>query len=250
VTPLAPARIRRRKRKDFAMTKEIVLGSLSVSGPLDVVAQAVMVAEELARIIREKKLSRSIQGREYVYVEGWTTLGAMLGVTPREVSVEITPDGDYLAAVELVRVVDSAVIGRGSALCGSDEQTWANRPRYARRSMAITRATGKAYRLAFSWVMKLAGYEPTPAEEIPDDFELAKPQKHEQAVVKTQNWAAIANRISESIPYYKRDGKPAIINILKAAAAEGFWEITDGNAEPLLEALSERVKRKKTSEEK
>jgi hypothetical protein len=228
--------------------KEIVLGSLSVSGPRDVVAQAVMVAEELARIIRDKKLSRTIQGREFVYVEGWTTLGAMLGVVPREVAVEVTPDGDYLATVELVRVIDSAVIGRGSALCGSDETTWANRTRYARRSMAITRATGKAYRLAFSWVMKLAGYEPTPAE-MPDTMNESEPAQDtsvKQAVVKTPNWTAIATMISESIPYYQRDGKPAMIHILKAAAAEGFWEITDSNAEPLLEALAQRVKRKET----
>jgi len=32
--------------------------------------------------------------------------------------------------------------------------------------MAITRATGKAFRLAFSWIVVLAGYEATPAEEI------------------------------------------------------------------------------------
>lgn len=29
-----------------------------------------------------------------------------------------------------------------------------------------TRAMGKAYRMAFSWIIKLAGYEPTPAEEM------------------------------------------------------------------------------------
>jgi hypothetical protein len=158
------------------MTQEIVtvevrdvsLGSIAVAGPRGVVSQAVDVAAELAKIIRDKRLSRAIQGREFVYVEGWTTLGAMLGVTPREVAVEVTADGDYLATVELVRVSDGAIIGRGSALCGTDEPTWANRPRYARRSMAVTRATGKAYRLAFSWVMKLAGYEPTPAEEMPE----------------------------------------------------------------------------------
>ena len=33
--------------------------------------------------------------------------------------------------------------------------------------MAITRATGKAFRLNYSWIMALAGYEPTPAEEMP-----------------------------------------------------------------------------------
>ena len=53
--------------------------------------------------------------------------------------------------------------------CGTDEKTWASRARYARRSMALTRATAKASRLAFSWVMVLAGYEPTPSEEIPEE---------------------------------------------------------------------------------
>ena len=34
--------------------------------------------------------------------------------------------------------------------------------------MATTRATGKACRLAFSWIVTLAGFDPTPAEEITD----------------------------------------------------------------------------------
>ena len=50
-----------------------------------------------------------------------------------------------------------------------DEPTWKGRPDYARRSMAATRATSKVCRLAFSWVMVLAGFQPTPAEEIPHD---------------------------------------------------------------------------------
>jgi hypothetical protein len=41
--------------------------------------------------------------------------------------------------------------------------------------MAQTRATGKACRLAFSWIMSLAGYEPTPAEEIPLSDEPPQP---------------------------------------------------------------------------
>ena len=34
-------------------------------------------------------------------------------------------------------------------------------------SMAQTRALGKAYRMALSWIVKMADYEPTPAEEMP-----------------------------------------------------------------------------------
>src|SRR5688572_13498615 len=32
--------------------------------------------------------------------------------------------------------------------------------------MAQTRATGKAFRMSIGWIMKLAGYEPTPSEEV------------------------------------------------------------------------------------
>ena len=74
-------------------------------------------------------------------------------------------DGIYVAVVELVRMNDGACISRASAECG-EEKPWNTRAKYARRSMAQTRATGKACRLAFSWIMSLAGYEVTPAEEM------------------------------------------------------------------------------------
>lgn len=44
---------------------------------------------------------------------------------------------------------------------------WAH-SEFSIRSMAQTRATGKVYRLALSWIMKMAGFEPTPAEEMPN----------------------------------------------------------------------------------
>ena len=40
-------------------------------------------------------------------------------------------------------------------------------PAYQRRSMAQTRACAKALRNALAWVVVLAGYKPTPAEELP-----------------------------------------------------------------------------------
>jgi hypothetical protein len=41
-------------------------------------------------------------------------------------------------------------------------------PMFQLRSMAQTRACAKALRNAFAWVVVLAGYRPTPAEELPD----------------------------------------------------------------------------------
>ena len=139
-------------------------GSLEIR-PKDVVATATAIATELAKVIKKQKLFSIIKKKEYVRVEGWTTLGAMLGVTPREVSNDGNEDGIYVAVVELVRNSDGVIIGRASAECGGSAM-WAGRDAYARRSMATTRATGKAYRLAFSWIMALAGYEVTPAEEM------------------------------------------------------------------------------------
>lgn len=143
----------------------VSLGVLSASSPAALVDGASQMATELAQVIRTQNLSTVIQGRHYVQVEGWTTLGVMLGVTAREVSTT-EQDGIYTSIVELVRMADGAVISRASAECG-EEKPWNSRPRYARRSMAQTRATGKACRIAFSWIMKLAGYEATPAEEMP-----------------------------------------------------------------------------------
>lgn len=151
------------------LAPSVTLGVVHASGPKELVAAATDAADALAGVIASKKLFNTISGRRYVRVEGWTTLAAMLGCLPREVSVTRTEEGTYTATVELARMSDGAILTRASAECGMDEPTWKTRADYARRSMAVTRATSKACRIAFSWVMVLAGYEVTPAEEIPKE---------------------------------------------------------------------------------
>ena len=146
-------------------SEHIYLGAIALA-PEQVVETATRVATALKKVVMDRRLFSSIQGKEYVRVEGWTTLGAMLGVLPREVETKRLEDGSFEAKVDLVRSSDGMVIGGASALCGMDETKWASKPDYARRSMAVTRATGKAYRLGFSWIMELAGYASTPAEEM------------------------------------------------------------------------------------
>lgn len=145
----------------------VSLGVLQCASPAALMAGASEMAGELAKMIESQRLWDPINGKKYVKVEGWTTLAVMMGVVAREVKTT-EADGIYTAVVELVRMSDGACISRASAECG-EEKPWNARPRYARRSMAQTRATGKACRLAFSWVMSLAGYEPTPLEEMPND---------------------------------------------------------------------------------
>lgn len=145
-------------------SSSVTLGTLQASNPAALVSGAAEMAHELATVIDKQKLFTVIQGKKFVGVEGWTTLAVMLGCVAREVSTT-EQDGIYIAIVELVRMSDGVCISRASAECG-EEKPWNTRAKYARRSMAQTRATGKACRLAFSWIMSLAGYEVTPAEEM------------------------------------------------------------------------------------
>lgn len=142
--------------------------SLFSRSPAETVKYATEIANALKPVIDGQKMFAIISGKKYPTVEAWLTLGALLGVTPREVSVAELADGSYEAKVELVNTA-GRIVGGASALCGIEERRWDKAERFARRSMAITRATGKAYRLAFAWLIQLAGYQPTPAEEMPHD---------------------------------------------------------------------------------
>lgn len=146
---------------------EVRLGTIHANSPDALVAGASTAATALARVIKSQGLAVRIQGREHVKVEGWLTLATMMGCLPREVTCDREEDGSYVARVELVRMSDGEVLSMASAECGGpEESTWQNRAPYARRSMATTRATSKACRIAFSWVMALSGYDTTPAEEM------------------------------------------------------------------------------------
>lgn len=168
-----------------ALAPRVELGTLAATTPTQLLAGAQAIAKPLADLIEQQKLYSVISGRRYVRVEGWTTLGAMLGVVAREVE-NVEHEGVYVARVQLVRLNDGAVISEASAECGGGEPLWQQRPPYARRSMAATRATGKACRLAFSWVMTLAGFEATPAEEMDGVIEVTPPAASAPRDVRSQ----------------------------------------------------------------
>lgn len=134
----------------------------------DKIQIATSVATSLKHVIDKQKLAVNISGNTYVTSEGWETLGTMLGCTPYVESVEEVSLGEkkhqygYQATVS-IRQGDH-ILSRAYAMA---ERNNNQSERHAVYSMAQTRALGKAYRMAFSWIMKMAGYEPTPAEEMP-----------------------------------------------------------------------------------
>lgn len=132
--------------------------------PTEIVARATQTATALADVLKDRKLTSTISGREHVRVEGWTLLGSMLGVFPVCVWTRKLDDG-WEARVE-ARTLAGAVVGAAEAECLRSERTWAGRDDFALRSMAQTRATSKALRQPLGFVVSLAGYEATPAEEM------------------------------------------------------------------------------------
>jgi hypothetical protein len=133
--------------------------------PEEVIARAVKVADALKAVIQAKGLVKKIQGREFIEVAGWQTLATLCGVTTFcEWTKEV--EGGWEARVVVRR--NGFDIGAAEAECTRSEKTWASRDGYALRSMCQTRATSKALRSVLGFLAVLAGYEDTPASEVPD----------------------------------------------------------------------------------
>ncbi len=64
---------------------------------------------------------------------------------------------------------DGREVGWGEGRCARSESNWADRDDYALASMAQTRAQSKALRQPLGFVVGLAGYATTPAEELGAD---------------------------------------------------------------------------------
>ena len=152
---------------EIVLAKPEALNIFGASEPVKVIERAAAIATALSTVLRQQRLTSNIQGKEYVRVEGWTLLGSMLGVFPIIVWTRRTEDG-WEARVE-ARTLSGAMVGAAEASCDRTEDSWVDRDDYALRSMAQTRATSKALRLPLGFVVTMAGFEATPAEEVPRD---------------------------------------------------------------------------------
>lgn len=145
-------------------TKEITLGSYDLDKPQEIIN----FANILKQVVVEQNLYTNIKGKNYVNVEGWQFAGTALGIVPVVKSaVPIIREDEiaYRAEVELRRVKDGTVVGYGIGICSNKEKS-DRKDEYAIIAMAQTRAISRAYRNGFGWLMKAAGYETTPADEM------------------------------------------------------------------------------------
>lgn len=133
--------------------------------------QAVDLANSLGNIVLKRGLSVNIQGKQYVMVEGWQLAGALCGIYPVVEKVENLSDEKVIRyrAEVILKNQAGEVVGSGMAICTNAEKGKDRFGEYAVCSMAQTRAVGKAMRLKLGWIIKLAGFQATPCEEMGED---------------------------------------------------------------------------------
>ena len=213
------------------------------------------LSTELSQLIKEKGLSSNIQGKQFVNVEGWQFAGASLGLMPiitetTDLTRRGTEPGQleikYMAKCEVRNITSGQLVATGVALCSNFERSKKGFDEYAILSMAQTRAIGKAYRNLLAWLMKAAGFEATPAEEM--DFADAKADARavkEEAPTKKPK---VVEVVAEEVPVeINREG--IIYDIQDAKRMKDLTDVFFANKEYIEkdEQLMKLMKAKKES---
>lgn len=173
---------------DLVPTEQAQASLFRTNDPIVVIERATRVADKLTDVLKRQGLTSRIGNKDHVNVEGWQTVGAMVGVTPRKDWVRAVPwpadefltDGLRAArdrgltfgyeSSYFAQTLWGQVVGGAEATCKRTEENWADSDDYAIESMAQTRATSKALASVLRWIVTLAGYSGTPAEEMDGSF--------------------------------------------------------------------------------
>lgn len=137
--------------------------------PGTVIEEARQAAAELQKVVAQKKRPVIINNEQYLEFEDWQTVAKFYGVTAKIRSTQYVQYGDavgFEATADAVHIKTGQAISTAESMCLNDESKWKDRDLFQLKSMAQTRAAAKALRNVFAWVVVLAGYNPTPAEDM------------------------------------------------------------------------------------
>src|SRR5262245_60690290 len=138
--------------------------------PSTIIEAGRKAAKELAAIVEASPNKLVLNKKQYLYFEHWQMLGRFNNVTAKVVSTTYVEVGGVHGFEARAVVLQNGVeISAAEADCLTDEPNWQSKPLFQLKSMAQTRACAKALRNVLSWIVVLAGYEPTPAEELDDE---------------------------------------------------------------------------------
>ena len=149
--------------------------------PNAIVQDAQNKADMLYNVVEKQHLYQEIRGKKYLQLEAWQTLGKFCNVISEiewVKSVELW-DAKGFEARAIIKMTETTTDAEGrthitvgdtiaiaESMCMSDESNWQGKPIFQLKSMAQTRALSKAYRSCLSFIVALAGYAATPAEEM------------------------------------------------------------------------------------
>lgn len=183
--PVIEAELEVTKEDAQALTVMPPPTALAVSRPPKVVLEeAKEAATALVELIKSKPdLTVKLNGNDYLKFEAWQTIGKFYGASPKVTETKYIEYGEVKGFEAKAVVISSSglEVSGAEAMCMNDEPNWKKKPMFQLKSMAQTRASSKALRNVFAWVVVLAGYKPTPAEEMDG----VKPHK-EAAEVKLE----------------------------------------------------------------
>lgn len=171
----------------MAQGKEVTVQETGIqASPSEVVILATEQSRLLMDIVEKTKCYQNISGKKYLQVEAWETIGAFNQTHAETESITPIVKEDktigYQARVQLWK--NGVVVGGAIMPCYFTENCCKGKDGDAKHkacmSAAQTFATSKAYRMNFSYVAILAGFQPLPAEEVTEDMR--------GPVDKTQHW--------------------------------------------------------------
>ena len=127
-------------------------------------------AQKLKEIVDSQKLSVKIGPSEHLRVEGWQTIGKGYGYTCKTAVTELIRGGEGVIIGVKARATildgNGLEVGGAESFCFGDEEGKKGQGVAQWAGMAQTRAESRAFKQILSWVVILAGYNPTPAEEM------------------------------------------------------------------------------------
>jgi hypothetical protein len=181
---------------------EIVVPDLALNlrmtrEPQEIIKEAARAAKELYKEVARNNWAVNLGGKKpHIMFEGWALIATFYHVTARLVSgsmhqIQIGDAFGFQCEGEAFHTPSQTVISTATAICLNDEDNWGLRTKYEKgdrgerrplkdesgnivmvqtpmhhlMSMAETRAKSRALRAPFSWVIAMAGYEPTAAED-------------------------------------------------------------------------------------
>lgn len=165
--------------------------------PQQVVERAQKMADALKAVVERKPKKVMINNEQYLEFEDWQTLARFFSLTVKTFDSQPVEINGVKGAKSRAEVIDNKtgfVVGSAEAYCLSDEANWQKKPFFQLASMSQTRAGAKALRNVLAWVAVLAGYKPTPAEEIVDS-EPVKKEATEKPSIKEPNSQATDKQI-------------------------------------------------------